>query len=47
MIPSTFADYLKFTKSLHGMAEDLQKSEEFREIMRSQRAKYSFRSTSD
>ena len=34
VITLTVADYLQFTKRLHRMAEDLQNSEEFREIMR-------------
>ena len=34
VITLTVADYLQFTKRLHRMAEYLQKSEEFCEIMR-------------
>ena len=45
VITLTVADYLQFTKSVDRIAEDLQKSEEFRGIMRFSRGKYGFRST--
>ena len=41
MIPSTFADYHKFAISLHWIAEGLQKSEKYYEIIETAKLTYS------